>query len=77
MVAPDGINPEILSTLRRLERIGELRADRASLAVDHLLGAPVRRFPTLPLLPAAWKLRATSPPTTPATSPWPVTLAAR
>jgi predicted nucleic acid-binding protein len=58
MVAPDGINPEVLSTLRRLERIGELRAERASLAVDHLLGAPVRRLPTLPLLPGAWTLRA-------------------
>jgi predicted nucleic acid-binding protein len=58
MVAPDGINPEVLSTLRRLERIGELRAARASLAVDHLLGAPVRRLPTLPLLPRAWTLRA-------------------
>ena len=58
MVAPDGINPEVLSTLRRLERIGQLRAARASLAVDHLVGAPVRRLPTLPLLPAAWTLRA-------------------
>ena len=38
MVAPDGINPEVLSTLRRLERIGELPAARASLAVDHLVG---------------------------------------
>ena len=45
MVAPDGINPEVLSTLRRLERIGELRAARASLAVDHLVDAPVRRLP--------------------------------
>ena len=58
MVAPDGINPEVLSTLRRLERIGELRAARASLAVDHLVGAPVRRLPTLPLLQGAWTLRA-------------------
>ena len=57
MVAPDGINPEVLSTLRRMERIGELRTERASLAVDHLLGAPVRRLPTLPLLPRAWALR--------------------
>jgi hypothetical protein len=28
MVAPDAINPEVLSTLRRFERIGELRAGR-------------------------------------------------
>jgi predicted nucleic acid-binding protein len=58
MVAPDGINPEVLSVLRRLERIGEVGAERASLAVDHLLAAPVRRLPTLPLLPGAWTLRA-------------------
>jgi predicted nucleic acid-binding protein len=58
MAAPDGINPEVLSTLRRLERVGELRAARASLAVDHLVRAPVRRLPTLPLLPGAWTLRA-------------------
>ena len=39
MVAPDGINPEVLSTLRRLERIGELPAGRAIQAVDDLLDA--------------------------------------
>jgi predicted nucleic acid-binding protein len=58
MVAPDGINPEVLSTLRRLERIGELPAGRANQAVDDLLDAAVRRLPTLPLLPQAWALRA-------------------
>jgi predicted nucleic acid-binding protein len=58
MVAPDGINPEVLSTLRRLERIGELPAGRAIQAVDDLLDAAVRRLPTLPLLPQAWALRA-------------------
>jgi predicted nucleic acid-binding protein len=58
MVAPDGINPEVLSALRRLERIGELPAGRARQAVDDLLDAAVRRLPTLPLLPEAWTLRA-------------------
>ena len=58
MVAPDGINPEVLSTLRRLERIGELSAGRARQAIDDLLDAAVRRLPTLPLLPDAWMLRA-------------------
>jgi predicted nucleic acid-binding protein len=58
MVAPDVINPEVLSTLRKMERRSEVRAERASLAVDHLVAAPVRRFPTLPLLPAVWELRA-------------------
>jgi predicted nucleic acid-binding protein len=58
MVAPDVINCEVLSALRRLERIGELSADRARQAVDDLLGVPLRRFPTLTLLPAVWTLRA-------------------
>jgi predicted nucleic acid-binding protein len=58
MAAPDVINPEVLSSLRRLERIGELPADRARQAVDDLLGVPLHRFPTLPLLPAVWELRA-------------------
>ena len=58
MVAPDVINPEVLATLRRLERIGKLEAGRASQAVDDLMDAGVKCFPTLPLLPAAWTLRA-------------------
>ena len=57
MAAPDVVNPEVLSALRRMERTGELRADRAGQAVDDLLDAPLRRFPTLPLLPAVWELR--------------------
>jgi predicted nucleic acid-binding protein len=58
LVAPDVINPEVLSSLRRLERMGQLQTRRASQAVDDLLDAQVRRLPTLPLLPAAWTLRA-------------------
>jgi predicted nucleic acid-binding protein len=58
MVAPDGVNPEVLSTLRRLERNGKLPAERASQAVEDLLDADVRRFSTLTLLPAVWEVRA-------------------
>lgn len=58
MVAPDVINPEILWALRRRERNGNLEVDRARQAVEDLLDAPVRRFPTLELLPTVWKLRA-------------------
>jgi predicted nucleic acid-binding protein len=58
MVAPDGANPEVLSALRRMERTGHLSAERAGQAVDDLLDAPLRRLPTLPLLPAVWRLRA-------------------
>ncbi len=57
MVAPDVINPETLSTLRRLERIGQLPTGRARQALHDLVSVPLRRFPTLPLLPAVWDLR--------------------
>ena len=58
MVAPDVVNPEVLSILRRLERTGELAAHQAVQAVEDLMDAPVRRFSTLPLLAEAWSLRA-------------------
>jgi predicted nucleic acid-binding protein len=58
MVAPDLVNPEVLSILRRLERTGALAARQAVQAVDDLMDAPVRRFSTLPLLAEAWTLRA-------------------
>ncbi|HEY7605242.1 MAG TPA: type II toxin-antitoxin system VapC family toxin [Actinomycetes bacterium] len=58
MVAPDVVNPEVLSALMRMERIGELAPGRALQAVDDLMDAPVRRFSTRPLLAEAWTLRA-------------------
>jgi predicted nucleic acid-binding protein len=58
MVAPDVVNPEVLSILRRLERTGELAAHEAVQAVEDLMDAPVRRISTLPLLAEAWSLRA-------------------
>ena len=58
MVAPDVVNPEVLSILRRAERRRTLTAQRAVQAVDDLMDAPVRRFSTLPLLAEAWTLRA-------------------
>ena len=58
LTAPDVINLEVLSTLRWLEWVGALPADRARQAVEDLRVAQVQRFPTLPLLPAGWELRA-------------------
>jgi predicted nucleic acid-binding protein len=58
MVAPDVVNPDVLSILRRLERTGAVAAHQAVQAVDDLMDAPVRRFSTLPLLAEAWTLRA-------------------
>jgi predicted nucleic acid-binding protein len=58
MVAPDVVNPEVLSALLRLERTGALTGQRAVQAVEDLMDAPVRRLSTLPLLAEAWSLRA-------------------
>jgi predicted nucleic acid-binding protein len=58
MTAPDVVDPEVLSVLRRMERTGEVAPERARQAVADLLDAPVRRFATLPLLPVVWELRA-------------------
>ena len=56
MVAPDVVNPEVLSTCGAWSGSGRPR--RAVQAVDDLMDAPVRRFSTLPLLAEAWTLRA-------------------
>jgi predicted nucleic acid-binding protein len=58
MVAPDLINPEALSALRRLERAGTLSRARAGQAVADLADAPVRRVLTVGLIEAAWAVRA-------------------
>jgi predicted nucleic acid-binding protein len=58
MVAPDVVNPEVLSALMRMERTGVLAPRQARQAVDDLMDAPVRRFSTRPLLAEAWTLRA-------------------
>lgn len=58
MTAPDVVNPEVLSVLRRMERTGEVHPERARQAVADLLEAPLRRYATLPLLPVVWELRA-------------------
>jgi predicted nucleic acid-binding protein len=57
LAAPDSINPEVLSTVRGLERSGQLDGKRAAEMVDDLLTVPVTRVATLDLTPAVWKLR--------------------
>jgi predicted nucleic acid-binding protein len=57
MAAPDLVNAEVVSVLRRMERTGEVPRERAEQALADLLDAPIRRFATLPLLPVAWELR--------------------
>ena len=58
MVAPDLLNVEVLSVLRKLEQQGALNAARATQASTDLARAPLRRVPTLPFVSDVWALRA-------------------
>ncbi len=55
--APDLINAEVLSTLRRLVAAGVVEPTRARLAVADLAASDVRRVRTGPLTARAWDLR--------------------
>jgi predicted nucleic acid-binding protein len=58
LAAPDLVDVETVSVLRRRWRTGDLTARRFSSAVDDLAELAVVRFPTLPLLRRAYDLRA-------------------
>jgi predicted nucleic acid-binding protein len=58
LIAPDGLNPEVMNALRGLERGGKLTSARASKAVGRLAKEAITRVPTLGLLREAWSLRA-------------------
>lgn len=57
LVAPAILDLEVLSALRRLERAGEIRAERAAEAVADLASFAARRIPTTVLAEAAWAMR--------------------
>lgn len=57
LIAPDTLNPEVLNSLRGLERGGALTGARASRAVERLLSSRIARIPTQALLHDAWSLR--------------------
>lgn len=57
LVAPELIDLEVLSTLRRAVRAGRLDERRSGQALDDLAALPLRRVPHLPLLARAWELR--------------------
>jgi predicted nucleic acid-binding protein len=57
ILAPDLINVEVLSTLRRLLRQGNIADTRAQQAVTMVRVAPVLRIATLALLNEVWSLR--------------------
>jgi len=57
LAAPELIDLEVVSVLRRQLSIGKLDARRARLALDDLLDLPVQRAPHRPLLRRCWELR--------------------
>ncbi|MBV9001724.1 MAG: type II toxin-antitoxin system VapC family toxin [Solirubrobacterales bacterium] len=57
LAAPDLIDVETLSVLRRWERRGEITRTRAQQALGDLQALPVIRYPARALLDRAWTLR--------------------
>ena len=57
LAAPELIDLEVLSTLRRAARARRLDEDRSLQALTDLAALPLRRVPHLPLLTRAWELR--------------------
>lgn len=57
LVAPELLDLEVASVLRRQRRAGALDSRRAELALHDLAAIPLHRAPHLPLLPRCWELR--------------------
>jgi len=57
LAAPELIDLEVASVLRRQLAARRLNVRRASLALDDLLELPIQRAPHRPLLRRAWELR--------------------
>ncbi|MPY93860.1 MAG: PIN domain-containing protein [Acidimicrobiia bacterium] len=58
LAGPDLARVETLSVIRRHLLHGRLDSARARDAVEDLSTLPLRDYPTAPLLPRAWELRA-------------------
>jgi predicted nucleic acid-binding protein len=57
LVAPELVDLEVVSTLRRAARAGRLDERRSGQALDDLAALPLRRVSHLPLLARVWELR--------------------
>lgn len=57
LVAPDLVDVETVSVLRKRWLAGDLSTLRLSAAIDDLEDLPLTRFPTLPLMRRAYELR--------------------
>jgi predicted nucleic acid-binding protein len=58
LAAPELIDLEVASALRKQASVGGLDNGRARSALADLFDLPLRRAPHLPLLPRCWELRA-------------------
>ena len=58
LVAPELIDLEVASALRKQLSVGAMDVRRAQLALNDLAEIPVARARHLPLLPRCWELRA-------------------
>jgi predicted nucleic acid-binding protein len=58
LAAPDLVDVETVSVLRRRWLAGDLSAGRFSAAIDDLEDLALARYPTLPLMRRAYELRA-------------------
>jgi predicted nucleic acid-binding protein len=57
MTAPELVDLEVVSTLRRAARAGQLDERRSAQALADLSVLPLQRVPHLRLLPRVWELR--------------------
>lgn len=57
LAAPELVDLEVASVLRRQNLAGAVDDRRADLALADLAALPLRRAPHLPLLPRCWELR--------------------
>ena len=58
LAAPDLLRVEVMSVIRRQLASGLLNLRQASNAIDDLSNLPIVVYPTAPLLPRCWELRA-------------------
>jgi predicted nucleic acid-binding protein len=58
LFAPELMDVEVVQTVRRYQRLGELTAEHGQRAIDDLIDLPVERYSHRPLLARMWELRA-------------------
>ena len=57
LAAPELVDLEVVSVLRRAARAGRIGERRSAQALADLAALPLRRAPHLPLLPRIWEVR--------------------